>query len=440
MVNASQVGLFEEVKPPMVYTPRPYQAKGTEAAIWYLKNYGNPFIVLMATGAGKSIVIADICRKLDEPVLILQPSKEILEQNYAKLQSYGITDISIYSASMKQKVISKYTYATIGSIYKKPELFKHFKYVIIDECHLVNPKSLSGMYMKFLKAIDCKNVCGLTATPYRLQGKYIFEGSLMFYTSTLKMLNRIHPFFFKKIVYKVETQDLINQGFLSPIKYIESDMDFSSLKVNTTGANFTEDSVEKFWSGKGGQRLEYLAKTIQTIDKTHKKNLIFCSSIKQATAAVDMLKVMGIECAIVTGTTPAKEREQIIARFKAGVLKHIANVGVFTVGFDVPELDCIVLARPTMSVALYYQMVGRGVRKDPADPSKVLTVYDFAGCVERHGTVESIRVTKEEDGFRDRLETSVGVITDAPLFKFLVKDQSKKGRFAAQAEVQQELL
>jgi DNA repair protein RadD len=78
-------------------------------------------------------------------VLILQPSKEILEQNYNKLKSYGIDDISIYSASLKSKEIAKYTYATIGSIYKKPELFSSFEYVIIDECHGVNPtKSIWG--------------------------------------------------------------------------------------------------------------------------------------------------------------------------------------------------------------------------------------------------------------------------------------------------------
>lgn len=433
-----QMGMFQPQTPTQPkYTPRPYQAAATSKAVWFLKNYDNPFILQLATGAGKSLVIADICRTLDEPVLILQPSREILEQNYAKLSSYGITDVSIYSASMNQKMISKYTYATIGSIYKKPEEFAHFKYVIIDECHLVNPKSYSGMYMKFLKAIDCKKVCGLTATPYRNQGSYVFENGSLYYTTMLKMMTRMgRPAFFKKIAYQIETKELIDMGYLSPISYVDSNLDFSELQVNSTGNEFTDASVEEYWTGKGGHRLQKLAESIKYIDEFHKLNLIFCSSIKQATMAVDMLAKMGIECAIVTGKTPAKERESIIARFKARELRHIANVGVFTTGFDVPQLDSIVLARPTMSIALYYQMVGRGVRLDPKDPDKFLTVYDFAGSLERHGKVEDIHVGKEpkpdgSPGFKDQLETSNGIISAEPLFKFQVKNKGKMGRAAA---------
>lgn len=433
-----QIGMFQPQTPTVpLFTPRPYQAEATGQGIWHLKNGNYNFILQLATGAGKSLVIADICHKLNEPVLILQPSKEILEQNYAKLLSFGITDVSIYSASMNQKIISKYTYATIGSIYKKPEQFSHFKYVIIDECHLVNSKSLGGMYMKFFKAIGCEHICGLTATPYRNQGSYIFENGALFYTTMLKMMTRMgRPAFFKKIVYQIETKELIQQGYLSPIDYVDSQLDFSELQVNSTGNEFTDASVEEYWTGKGGHRLQKLAESIKYIDETHKKNLIFCSSIKQATLAVDMLDKMGVKCELVTGTTPAKEREAIIARFRSGETRHIANVGVFTVGFDVPELDSIVLARPTMSIALYYQMVGRGVRLDPKDPDKFLTVYDFAGSLERHGKVEDIHVGKEPETppktpFKDRLETSHGVISLEPLFKWQVKNKGKIGRAAA---------
>lgn len=419
----------------VTYQLRPYQQDGVSKALWYIQNYNNPFIVVMATGAGKSLVIADICHKLDEPVLILQPSKEILEQNYAKLVSYDpLIDAGIFSASKNRKEIRKFTYATIGSIYKKPEMFQHFKYVIIDECHLVNPKNLGGMYSKFLTAIGCKNVCGLTATPYRMVSKYFVEDGQMFYTGTLKMVNRIHPFFFKKIAYKIETQDLIDQGFLSPIEYHEGGLDYEALQTNKGGTEFDSDSVEEFWTGRGGHRLKMLAEAVQHMDKNHKGNLIFCSSIKQATTAVDMLEVMGITCEMVTGDTPTKEREAIIKRFKSGETKHLANVGVFTTGFDVPSLDCITLARPTMSLALYYQMIGRGVRIDPENPNKVLHVYDFSGAVQQHGRVESIRITKEPDGFRDRVESEWGIMTDEPLFTYLIKDMTKKHRFSKGAK------
>ena len=92
-----------------------------------------------------------------------------------------------------------------------------------------------------------------------------------------------------------------------------------------------------------------------------------------------------------------------------------------TTGFDMPDLDCIILARPTMSLVLYYQMIGRGVRIDPQDPNKILTVYDLAGVVERMGRVETIKVSREKDGFRDEVWSEVGRMDEAPLFKYLIK-------------------
>jgi DNA repair protein RadD len=406
----------------VIYSLRDYQQDSANIAVAELKaNKDKPFILLLATGAGKSLVIAEICHQLDAPVLVLQPSKEILEQNFNKLKSYGVTDVSMYSASMNSKKISKYTYATIQSIYKKPEEFKHFKYVILDECHGLNPKNADGMLPKFLKDIGCTNVCGLTATPYRLNQKYFWENGMQFYTSHLKMLNRIHPFFFKSILYKIETQDLIDRGYLAPIVYrADREVDMLGLEVNSTGADFTTDSLEQFWND---ARLKKMANIIQRIDEKCQRNLVFCSSLRQANTCRNMLAEMGIKAEIVDGKTPMKEREALVAGYRAGEFKHMINVGVFTTGFDVPELDCVVIARPTMSLALYYQMVGRGVRLDPARPDKVLHVYDLAGVVAKLGRVETIRVVKEQppNQWKDEVISEAGIMTEVPLFKFLVK-------------------
>jgi DNA repair protein RadD len=411
----------------MSFNLRPYQQAASLEGVNGLRDYNKWFYLVLATGAGKSLVIADICHKLSEPVLVLQPTKEILEQNYQKLLSYDpLIDAGIYSASKNRREIRTFTYATIGSIYKQPQNFKHFKYVIIDECHLVNPKNLDGMYKKFLDAIGCQNVCGLTATPYRLQPKFTWENGKKFYTSHLKMINRIHPFAFKDMKFKIETADLIKQGYLSPIKYFINSDEWDDLEVNTTGADFTEASLEKFWSGRGGGRLKKLAKCVELIDRTRKLNLIFCSSILQANKLQAALDLMDIKSQIVTGTTPLAERETAIENFKSKRIRHMINVGVFTTGFDVPELDSITLARPTMSLALYYQMIGRGVRLDPADPDKELHVYDIVGCVERLGRVETIRLGKEPHpkfkGFwMDTVSSETGRKDEVPLFKFLVK-------------------
>src|SRR5690606_34940128 len=106
-----------------------------------------------------------ILEPLEGKTIVLQPSKEILEQNYAKFLNYG--KASIYSASAGEKRIGKVTFCTIGSVINKKHLFKGTENILIDECHLVN--SDAGMYNEFIKAFPKAKVLGLTATPYRLE-------------------------------------------------------------------------------------------------------------------------------------------------------------------------------------------------------------------------------------------------------------------------------
>jgi DNA repair protein RadD len=409
----------------MKYALRDYQIDASNAAVKGLQDEKHPFVIQAATGAGKSLIIADICHRINKPILILQPSKEILEQNYQKLLSYDpLIDAGIYSASKGRKEIRKFTFATIGSIWKKPELFEHFNYVLIDECHGVNPKNLSGMLTSFLKAIGCQHVCGLTATPYRIDTLWTRDkwGGLTA-TASLKMINRISRTpFFRSIKYKIETGDLIDQGYLSPIEYYREAAELDELVVNSTGADFTTESLEKYWNQK---RLSRIAAAVEFSNKKNQRTLVFCSSLRQASRAKEMVEAMGIPSAMVSGKTPMKEREAIIADYRAGKIKHMFNVGVFTTGFDVPELDCIVMARPTMSLALYYQMIGRGVRLNPQIPEKVLQVYDLVGVVETLGRVETIRVKQEKGGFRDEVHSEYGRMDAVELYSFVVKKKAR---------------
>lgn len=194
-----------------MYKLRDYQQQASDAAVSFFndKSKKSNSIIILPTGAGKSLVIADIASRLDGYTLVFQPSKEILEQNFKKLCSYGILDCSIYSASFNSKVISRITFATIGSVKNCPDLFSHFSNVIIDECHLVNPKE--GMYKEFLSNLNSK-VLGLTATPYRLSSNRDFG-------SMLKFITRTRPAIFKEVIYHVQISTLLDQGFLSKLNY-----------------------------------------------------------------------------------------------------------------------------------------------------------------------------------------------------------------------------
>jgi len=194
------------------YTLRSYQKQAVEKLLWS-KDLKGADVCILPTGAGKSLVIAELAHRINAPILILQPTKEILEQNVDKMLHYVDSDeIGIYSASVNRKDTNVYTFATIQSIYKKPELFQDFPFVIIDECHQVNPKNLSGMYTSFLKDIGSPKVIGLTATPYRLDTRYerLKNGAILTHTVT-KLINRTKGRFWERIIFNINCKDLVDQ-------------------------------------------------------------------------------------------------------------------------------------------------------------------------------------------------------------------------------------
>ena len=374
-----------------MYKLRDYQQKASDAAVSFFNNKAkkNNAIMVLPTGAGKSLVIADIANRLEGHTLVFQPSKEILEQNYLKLCSYGVLDCSIYSASFGKKEISRITFATIGSVVNHPELFFHFQNIIIDECHHVNPKD--GMYKSFLSMMKCK-VLGLTATPYRLSSSRDFG-------SMLKFITRTRPCVFSEVIYQVQISTLLDMGYLSKLNYYPMNpvgWNERNLKVNTTGADYTDKSVTMEY-----ERIDfygYLVHIVQrlvnnTVTGSKRKGiLVFTRFLKES----ERLTWSIPGTAIVSGDTPKKERERILEAFKAGEIPVVANVGVLTIGFDYPELDTIVMARPTMSLALWYQIVGRSLRPHPNKEAG--WIVDLCGNIKRFGEVKDLRLVDGGNG------------------------------------------
>lgn len=385
-------------------------------------------VIIAPTASGKSLITAGIAHALDKPTLILQPSKEILEQNYSKLLSYGVDDISMYSASVGTKEISKYTFATIGSIYKLPAVFKHFKHIIVDEADLANNKG-KGMYKTFFKGLDKPKILGLTATPYRIVQRFYQEGGHMYYTAMLRLLNHIHPPLFKGFSFRITNKTLFDKKYLAPIEYIynkDTDIDISKIKINTTGADFDDRAAEEYLLLP--DNIRKVVEAIISLD--HLPNtLTFCRSIKQARSIGEELAKLGYDSDLVTGKDPDDVREYKISRFRSAKTKTMLNVGVLSVGFDYPGLYGIILGCMTMSLRRYYQWVGRGVRLDPFNPNKVCTVLDCCNNVKRMGRIETIRVAKDQYG-RDFVETERGQINDKPLFTFKVNDPNKIQMFS----------
>lgn len=366
----------------MSFVPRPYQTEAITRAVDFFhekKNYNG--LQILPTGSGKSVVIANIASKLKGKTVVFQPTKEILKQNFEKYLSYGFR-AGIYSHSAGMKYIDDVTFATIGSVAKKHHLFKQFKHVIIDECHLVNAEQ--GMYHAFINSLDpTAKVMGLTATPYRLTSG--FDGAM------LKFLNRTNPRIFNKVLYYVQNDVLFNAGHLAKLDYFSFDIiDRGQLETNTSGTDFTDASLKEYY-----RKIDMPGVTAKYGNRLLRKRpnlLIFCSLIAEAEFVS-----MGIPGSVVlTGETEQSKRDKILRQFKAGEIKCVINVGVLTTGFDYPALSAVLIARSTMSLALYYQIVGRCMRPHPS--KETAWVVDLGGNVRFFGKIETMRIEVSSSG------------------------------------------
>lgn len=343
-----------------------------------------PSLIVLPTAWGKSILTAFVAKNTDDRLLVLQPSKELLEQNYCKYMSlcgdFG-TNAGIYSASFGRREIAQITYATIGSIKNLGETFKRYGFtkMLIDEAHLY-PREADSMLGRFLKDSGITHVLGITATPVKLQTNRDRDGQtfskLVMLTSRSKKGN-----FYKDIIHVGQVQEMVRLGFWSPLLYETASFDDSLLVFNSSKSEYTEDSVQRAYDANGGTQ-----GITDTLDKhpERKHVLAFVPSVQDAIDLSQRYPNSGV----IYGEQDKREREQTVARFRSGEIRVLFNVRVLSTGFDFTGIDCIVLGISTASIALYYQIIGRGTRIDPE--KRDCLISDFGGNVERFGRVEDI--------------------------------------------------
>lgn len=352
-------------------TLRPYQTDCVEAGLRFFKNdkVQKPKIIVAPTAAGKSIIIAAIAANLPGNVLVLQPSLELLEQNFGKYMMYE-SNATIYSASAGKKEIGKVTFATIGSIVSVASFFNEFTALIIDEAHLY-PPGQESMFGKFLKENPQLKILGLTATPFRLKSSQELGSKLvMMHNSNI----------YNGYAHIIQIQE-ISKDFWCPLQYVKEETDESVLVVNSTGAEYTDSSLVRY----GLSINERIFEAVKNYED--KPKIVFVPSVEQAESLA-----RATDSAFVCATTPKKERKQIISDFKAGRINTVFNVNVLSVGFDYPELEVIIDACPTMSLARHYQKVGRLTRPHPN--KAVGIVVDLSGNTDKFGRVEDIELRK----------------------------------------------
>ncbi|MDN3609856.1 DEAD/DEAH box helicase [Vibrio ostreicida] len=357
-----------------MYTLRPYQTDSVKAVIHYFRKHTSPAVLVLPTGAGKSLVIAELARLARGRVLVLAHVKELVEQNHAKYEGYNLTG-SIYSAGLGRKETDQQVvFASVQSVVRNLDEFKDsFSLVVIDECHRV-PDDKNTSYQKVITHLrelnDGIKVLGLTATPYRLGMGWIYQ------YHTRGLVRTEDSRFFRDCIFELPIRYLLDENFLTPARMMDAPVlsyDFSQLKPASTG-RYKEHELDLVID-KAKRATPQIVEQILQLSQSKLGVMIFAATVRHAEEIFSLLPDQ--QTALVIGETPTPERDTIIHRFKNRQIKYLVNVSVLTTGFDAPHVDLIAILRPTESISLYQQIVGRGLRLSPG--KKECLVLDYAG-------------------------------------------------------------
>jgi superfamily II DNA or RNA helicase len=294
-------------------------------------------MIQLATGGGKTIIAGYICNtyiKENKKVLFLAHREELITQPKENFFSQFCIDASIIKASKKSDLSLNVQIASVQTFHKrlnfKPNL------IIIDEAH----HSTASTYQKIIKHYPNARIIGLTATPYRLSGKG-FKG------------------IFNRLINSISIKELENSDYLVPAKCYSYPIGHNKLnRIKLKGGDYNEKDLDKIMNDR------VLIEDIVVSYEKHakgKKMIVFASTVKHSQAICKRFKEFGINALHIDATT--KNRSLIIDEFRFGETNILCNVGIVTEGLDIATIECVCLARPTKSLALYLQMCGRGSRK-----------------------------------------------------------------------------
>lgn len=333
----------------------------------------------------KSVIIAMLLKKIfdtfpNQKVLMITHVKELIQQNYEKLKAvWNDAPVGIYSAGLKKRESQQnIIFCGIQSVAKKAELFGSVDLVVIDEAHLVSHNA-NSQYRNFIAKLKESNaylkVVGLTATPFRSNFGLLTDAGI-----------------FTDIAFDITQKDefvkLINQGYLSALVPFATNHKIDVSNVKITNGEYNQKELAK--AVKVGDITEKILNDAIEIAKNRNKWLIFSCGIEHGKDICNALNEKGILTTCVFGDLSNAERDKNIQDFKAGKYKAIVNYGVLTTGFDCPEIDCIIMMRPTLSPVLWVQMLGRGTR--PSANKENCLVLDYAGNTGRLGAINDPKI------------------------------------------------
>ncbi|MBA6381253.1 DEAD/DEAH box helicase [Colwellia sp. BRX10-1] len=378
-----------------VFQLRDYQQEAVSAVLKHFRKTNESAVIVLPTGSGKSLVIAELARLAKRKILVLTHVKELVEQNHQKYESYGVT-AGIYSAGLKLKETQhQVTFASIQSAVRNLDDFSEpYSLIIIDECHRVNLASTelvkdkskeqtqekasklsnSNQYQQIIEKLMQVNpdvkLLGLTATPYRLGMGWIYKKH---YRGFMRSEEK-RPF--EHCIYELPLRYLIKRQYLTEPNLVDATIehyDFSSLRANASGEYSPKDINHLL--NKNPRVTQGIIEQVIELGYKRQGIMIFAATVEHAKEVFNYLPAQ--LSALITGATDNTERDKLIKAFKRKEIKYLVNVSVLTTGFDAPHVDMIAILRPTQSVSLYQQIIGRGLRL--SDNKKDCLVIDYTG-------------------------------------------------------------
>ena len=355
------------------YEPYPYQKIAINAGLLAYRRRKNGLIVIPTAG-GKSLIAAEIAAAVAQfgRVLVVVPTLDLVMQNNKALRrQFPEIDVSICCAGLGHSDTSgRVVIATPGSVVSKS--FTRFDAAIIDEAHKL-PERKDAVLKRLIARVREQSldapIIGLTATPYRLKGR-LDNGDI-----------------WDKIDLEITYLELLKLGVVAPLvgplnaKLFNMD----TAEISKLGGDFNEGQLAQKFNDHS--TTASIASDIVRLGANRKTGLIFCVSISAAYRMRDALRERGWSCETICEKTSTEDRIKFLEDLRSGKLRAITNVATLTTGVDVPGVDLIALARPTMSAGLHVQMMGRGTRI--AAKKTECLVLDFAGNISRCGPINS---------------------------------------------------
>lgn len=352
---------------------RPYQQDAVDAAVEHFETSLDPILLSLATGSGKSHILAELARMFGR-ALVLAPSRELVKQDFDKYQLVSPT-ATLFCAGLGEKDFTgEAVFGSPQSVRRSLDDLPFIDAVLVDEAH----RGLAE-YALIIEHIRQHNpnvkVVGVSATPYKLPGGYIYRLGPDGVAKTDD--EAIEPYY-ARCVYEISARELIDNGWLTPPVLVPTGIEYDTSALQLSRGKYTAESLEETFCGRKNLTSRIVSDVVR---RSANRNgvMIFASSVAHAREIVALLP-RG-HARIVTAETPSKEREHIVTAFKCALFKYLVNVSVLTTGFDAPHVDHIAILRVTESAALWQQIAGRGTRLFPGKENFLISEY--AGGIER---------------------------------------------------------